>query len=191
MDIIIIAAILITTWVKESITLVVADYPVFVVDSLIQEEVMTMVGSMRAAGRKKIMAFILSPEFSSNNNLCWKSAKDHSTGSESLSRNARDCLQVSSFRRDSIYKCYSREKSYFSRERSSKPSKVCYVCGRQDHYKKVCPEKECHKCYKKGHISRECPLRELGSSSGHSSDRMRHHERRTEDRDRSPLNSRF
>ena len=41
----------------------------------------------------------------------------------------------------------------------------------------------------KGHISRECPLRESGYSSGHSSDRMSRHERRTEDKDRSPLYS--
>ena len=63
------------------------------------------------------------------------------------------------------------------------------MCGRQGHYKKVCPEIECHKCYKKGHISRECPLGESGDSTGHSSDRIRRHERRTEDRDRSPLYS--
>ena len=48
---------------------------------------------------------------------------------------------------------------------------------------------ELHKCYKKGHISRECSLVESGYSSGHSSDRMRGHERRTEDTDRSPLYS--
>ena len=92
-------------------------------------------------------------------------------------------------KRDCSYKCYSREKSYSSREWFSKPSDVCYVCGRQGHYKKVCPEIECHKCYKKGHISRECPLRESGYSSGHSSDRMKRHEQLTEDRDRSPLYS--
>ena len=57
------------------------------------------------------------------------------------------------------------------------------MCGRQDHYKKVCPEIECHKCYKKG----ECPLRESGYSSGRSSDRMRRHERRLKDRNRRPL----
>ena len=68
----------------------------------------------------------------------------------------------SSLRRDSSYKCYSREKPYSSRERYSGPSAVCYVCGIQNHYKKVCPEIECHKCYKKGHVSRECPLRESG-----------------------------
>ena len=63
------------------------------------------------------------------------------------------------------------------------------MCGRQDHYKKSWPEIECHKCYKKGHISRECQLRESGYSSVHSNDRMRRHEQRTEDRDRSPLYS--
>ena len=79
----------------------------------------------------------------------------------------------SPLRRDSIYKCYSGEKQYSSRECYSRSSStVCYVCGRQ-----------------KGHISRECPLIESGYSSGHSSDRMRRHERRTEDRDRSPLYS--
>ena len=62
----------------------------------------------------------------------------------------------------SSYKCYMKEKSYFSREGYSRSSNVCYVCGSQDHYKKVCSEIECHKCYKKGHISRECPLRESG-----------------------------
>ena len=64
-----------------------------------------------------------------------------------------------------------------------------FVMCRQGHYKKVCPEIECHKCHKKGHSSRECPLGESGYSSGHSSDRMRRHERRTENRDKSPLHS--
>ena len=64
-----------------------------------------------------------------------------------------------------------------------------FVMCRQGHYKKVCPEIECHKCHKKEHSSRECPLGESGYSSGHSSDRIRHHERCAEDKDRSSLYS--
>ena len=121
--------------------------------------------------------------FSNESNSCWKSAKDHFGSSKSLCKSVRDYHRESPLRRDSIYKCYSREKQNFSRERYSRSSTVCYVCGRQDHYKKVCPEIECHKCYKKG----ECPLRESGYSSGRSSDRMRCHERRLKDRNRRPL----
>ena len=53
--------------------------------------------------------------------------EDHSSSSKSLSRNARDYHRESPLRRDSSYKCYSREKSYSSRECFSKPSDVCYV----------------------------------------------------------------
>ena len=81
----------------------------------------------------------------------------------------------------------SREKPYSSRECFSRPSNVCYVCGKQDHYKKVCPKIKYRKCYQKGHISRERSLRDSGYSSSHSTDRKRGHERRTEDRDGSPL----
>ena len=81
-------------------------------------------------------------EFSNNDR---KSTKDHSSSSKYLSRNARDYHRESHLRRDSSYKCCSREKPYSSRERFSKPSDVCYVCGRQGHYKTVCPEIECHK----------------------------------------------
>ena len=63
------------------------------------------------------------------------------------------------------------------------------MCGRQDHYNKVCPEIECHNCYQKRCISRECPLKESGYSSGYSSDGNRRHEPDTDDRDRSPLHS--
>ena len=122
-------------------------------------------------------------EFSKKSNSCWKSTKDHSSSSKSLSRSARDYHKESPLRSDHSYKCYSREKSY-SRKRFSKSSDVCYVCGRQDHYKKVCSKIECRKCYKKGHISRECPLRESGYFSGHSSDRIRSHEQHTEDGDK-------
>ena len=45
------------------------------------------------------------------------STEDHSSSSKSLSRNARDYHRESPLRRDSSYKCYSREKPYSSRER--------------------------------------------------------------------------
>ena len=64
--------------------------------------------------------------------------EDHSSSSKSLSRNARDYHRESPLRRDSSYKCYSREKSYSSTEYyNSRLGNVCYVCGRLNHYKKV------------------------------------------------------
>ena len=61
----------ITTWVKQSLTLVVniimiimiclvaADHPVIMVDILIQGEVMAVMGSIKSAGRKDVMTFVL------------------------------------------------------------------------------------------------------------------------------------
>ena len=100
------------------------------VDVFIPGEVMAMMESMRAAGGKK---------------SCKKSAKDHFSSSKYLSRSAQDYHRESPLRRDSSYKYYSKDKQYSSRERFSKPSDVCYVRGRQNYYKKVCPEIECHK----------------------------------------------
>ena len=58
-----------------------------------------------------------------NDNSCWNFTKDYFS-SKSLSR------------RDTSFKCYSREKPYSSRERYSRSSTVCSVCGRLGHYKK-------------------------------------------------------
>ena len=102
-----------------------------------------------------------------NDNSCWNFTKDYFS-SKSLSR------------RDTSFKCYSREKPYSSRERYSRSSTVCSVCGRLGHYKKDVLWNRVPQVLSV--YSTECPLRRPRYSSGRSSDRIKRHKWRTEDR---------
>ena len=51
------------------IRLLAADHPVIVVDSLIQGEVMAVMGSIKSAGRKDVMTFVLLLHFMADMSL--------------------------------------------------------------------------------------------------------------------------
>ena len=39
---------------------------------------------------------------------------------------------------------------------SDSAGKGCHRCGKEGHYKNMCPEIECHRCLQRGHIARDC-----------------------------------
>ena len=120
------------------ICLVAADHPVIVIDSLIQE-VIAMMGSVKAAGTKEVrtsvqLLYIFIADISLV--IITHVGSLQSSSSKFITKRACDYHRESPLRRDSSYKCYSRKQLYSSRKRFSRPSNACYVCGRQDRYKK-------------------------------------------------------